>query len=149
MRKSKGMVIIFVLLLLILISLMSINLFNKSLLSFKVADRRHEKQLMLYDTEGCLSKAELTIIQLTTPNNIPYFSPIDFSHASEDWWKNNGIACDENVFFYIQLLQSFPEKNEYFYQITVHHLSGITLQVVINKDFTHNTVAQSSWVNLS
>ncbi len=150
MVKQKGIVIIFILLLLILISLMSISLFNKSLLSFKVADRHSQKELVLYETEGCLSKAEISIINLSTPNSgIPNFSPIDFGNPSEDWWKNNGTSCDENVFMYIQELQSFPNKNDYFYQVTVHHLKGITLQVVISKNFTNNTVEQTSWANLS
>jgi hypothetical protein len=150
MIKQKGIVIIFILLLLILISLMSISLFNKSLLSFKVADRRSQKELVLYETEGCLSQAEISIIDLSMPNNgTPNFSPIDFNNVSEDWWKNNGIACGDKVLYYIQLLQSFPDKNDYFYQITAHHLKGITLQVVISKNFTTDTTQKTSWVNFS
>jgi len=157
MRQS-GNILIFILVLLLVIGLLSINLLNNSLQEAKNTGQFQNARNAFYATEACLLrvKRQITSMPLAFPDKPncntercanPYLPDLELATQPLSWWQSHGILCGPHVWQYTELIKH-DNTQRYIYRITVYHQRHLLLQLYLDKQLKPNLVIHDSWRRL-
>lgn len=154
MKRQTGSILIVMLILLVIMSLVSINLFTSSLQAAKNSSDFFIHRKRFYNTEACLWRHKQAIATLTKPLPAkancytqrcvnPYQFNLALAKQQTAWWQTHGIACSKPVWFYRELM--WHQTGEAIYRISAYHEQHLLLQLYIDKHFTTAQEDSFSW----
>jgi len=155
LNTQSGSTLIFILILLLIISMLSITLFQSSLQEVKNSHQFQDSMKAFYATEACLLQIKhdltatnkaLVLIQNCKSKNCvnPYMLDINLAKESLNWWETHGVGCSDHVWQYAELIASKPNK-DYIYRISVYNRRYLLLQLYIDKRFSPPIQTTYSW----
>jgi Tfp pilus assembly protein PilX len=142
MHKQHGNTLLILLVLLGFIAMISMSLYEISLLHFKISRYTDEHLADFYQTEKCLQNA---ITQIR--NAAPPSSMIAVSNQPIEWWQQHGAVCDANKVWTYQQTRLQIDDNS-FVQITAYHRHHIIIQSMVKLNQATGQTKILNWANI-